>query len=49
MGAGEGAAAARTGGGERPLCPLIRWECLPRFPAAIIQVLPIIGKAAVRV
>jgi len=41
---GDGVAAARTGGGERPLCPLILWECLPRDPAAIIQVFPIIGK-----
>jgi hypothetical protein len=46
---GKGVAAARTGGGERPLCPLIRWECLPRDPAAIIQDLAIIGKPVVQV
>jgi uncharacterized protein (DUF1697 family) len=45
---GEGVAAARTGGGERPLCPLILWECLPRDPAAIIQVFPITGKVVLR-
>src|SRR5678815_2841878 len=40
----KGVAAARTGGGDRPLCPLILRKCLPRDPAAIIQVLPITGK-----
>jgi uncharacterized protein (DUF1697 family) len=29
MGPGKGAAAAGTGGGERPLCPLILWEVPP--------------------
>jgi uncharacterized protein (DUF1697 family) len=32
MPARDGVAAARSGGGERPLCPLILWECLPRDP-----------------
>ncbi len=28
----DGVAAARSGGGERPLCPLILRKCLPRDP-----------------